>query len=237
METGLYYLNARYYKPDWCRFISPDSATYLDPDNPNGLNLYAYCYNDPVNYCDPSGHFVISTAALILIGVGVAAGLGYAAYTDYIDDYNINGSVGWQTYVGSAMIGGAIGFGIGYFGPAISSFLGSSFSFTLPSLGALNTGGALAVAGGTAITITGAQIVNSALLCGLILMFSWGAERYAPKDGRSNYVQNEEFERICDEYGLNKTQRDRIHHRITKKGFSADKIRELIERLYPYTRR
>ena len=55
-ETGLYYLNARYYSPEWRRFLSPDGAEYIDPETPNGLNLYAYCNNDPVNYADPSGH-------------------------------------------------------------------------------------------------------------------------------------------------------------------------------------
>ena len=28
-ETKLYYLNARYYNPDWCRFISTDSAALV----------------------------------------------------------------------------------------------------------------------------------------------------------------------------------------------------------------
>ena len=51
-DTGLYYLNARYYSPELRRFISPDDTAYLDPENANGLNLYAYCYNDPVNYAD-----------------------------------------------------------------------------------------------------------------------------------------------------------------------------------------
>ena len=55
-NTGLYYLNARYYNPEWRRFISPDDSSYLDPETPNGLNLYAYCNNDPINYVDPSGH-------------------------------------------------------------------------------------------------------------------------------------------------------------------------------------
>ncbi|WP_445504878.1 RHS repeat-associated core domain-containing protein [Microvirga sp. G4-2] len=52
-ETGLLYLNARYYDPVLARFISPDS---LDPILPGvGTNRYAYSLNDPVNKRDPSG--------------------------------------------------------------------------------------------------------------------------------------------------------------------------------------
>ena len=58
-ETRLYYLNARYYDPQVGRFISPDDINYLDPTTINGLNLYAYCANNPVMYSDPSGHFGI----------------------------------------------------------------------------------------------------------------------------------------------------------------------------------
>ena len=52
----MYYCNARYYSPKWRRFISPDDTAYLDPESVNGLNLYCYCNNDPVNYYDPSGN-------------------------------------------------------------------------------------------------------------------------------------------------------------------------------------
>lgn len=55
-DMKLYYLNARYYSPEWRRFISPDNTAYLDIENANGLNLYTYCNNDPVNYYDPSGY-------------------------------------------------------------------------------------------------------------------------------------------------------------------------------------
>ena len=54
-DTKLYYLNSRYYCPEWRRFISPDDTSYLDPETPNGLNLYCYCYNNPVMYVDGDG--------------------------------------------------------------------------------------------------------------------------------------------------------------------------------------
>ena len=81
-ETGLYFLNARYYSPEWRRFISPDDSAYLDPESVNGLNLYCYCGNDPVNYADPSGHVVI--AALIFGGaIGFALGFGFSIAGQY----------------------------------------------------------------------------------------------------------------------------------------------------------
>ena len=69
-ETQLFYCNSRYYSPEICRFISPDSIEYLDPQSIDGLNLYAYCGNDPVNKCDLSGNFAIST---FLIGLAVTS--------------------------------------------------------------------------------------------------------------------------------------------------------------------
>ncbi len=48
--SGLYYLNARYYSPEWRRFILPDDTAYLDAENPNGLNLYCFCGNNPISY-------------------------------------------------------------------------------------------------------------------------------------------------------------------------------------------
>lgn len=48
-ETGQYYLRARYYNPVVGRFLQEDSY------RGDGLNLYAYCVNNPVVYYDPSG--------------------------------------------------------------------------------------------------------------------------------------------------------------------------------------
>ncbi|MCO5153625.1 MULTISPECIES: RHS repeat-associated core domain-containing protein [unclassified Shinella] len=51
-ETGLMYLNARYYDPTYGRFISPDD---WDPTIEGvGTNRYAYSGNDPINKSDPT---------------------------------------------------------------------------------------------------------------------------------------------------------------------------------------
>ena len=54
-ETNLYYLKTRYYDPEVGRFITIDDLSYLDPDTINGLNLYAYCGDNPVMAVDPNG--------------------------------------------------------------------------------------------------------------------------------------------------------------------------------------
>ena len=58
-ETHLYYLRTRYYDPEVGRFISPDCVSVFDAsrNTVNGLNLYAYCSNNPVMYYDPDGRF------------------------------------------------------------------------------------------------------------------------------------------------------------------------------------
>ena len=58
-ETNLYYLNTRYYDPEVGRFISQDDVSYLDPEHINGLNLFAYCGNNPVMMTDHSGNYAV----------------------------------------------------------------------------------------------------------------------------------------------------------------------------------
>ncbi|MCP4089673.1 MAG: RHS repeat-associated core domain-containing protein, partial [Gammaproteobacteria bacterium] len=94
-ETGLIYLNARYYDPITARFISPDD---WDPVLPGvGTNRYAYAGNDPVNKSDPNGHFIpavavaiaactgaCSTAITAITGITLGI-LGYQAIEDALD--------------------------------------------------------------------------------------------------------------------------------------------------------
>ena len=59
-ETGLYYLNARYYDPIIARFLSEDTFRGIQND-PLSLNLYTYTANNPLKYYDPSGHWYEET--------------------------------------------------------------------------------------------------------------------------------------------------------------------------------
>jgi RHS repeat-associated protein len=58
-ENGLYNYNARLYDPIIGRFISADPIV-PEPYNPQSLNRYSYCLNNPLIYTDPSGHNVLS---------------------------------------------------------------------------------------------------------------------------------------------------------------------------------
>jgi len=51
-DSGLYYYKSRWYSPYLGRFLSPDPTFVAD-----GMHLYAYVGNDPVNYTDPTGNW------------------------------------------------------------------------------------------------------------------------------------------------------------------------------------
>ncbi len=59
-ETGLYYLNSRYYNPEWCRFISADALIASNQDFPS-FNLYVYASNNPIMNTDISGYGILSS--------------------------------------------------------------------------------------------------------------------------------------------------------------------------------
>jgi len=50
----LYYLQTRYYNPEWGRFLNAD-CLFVAGDALTGSNMFAYCGNNPVMGRDPSG--------------------------------------------------------------------------------------------------------------------------------------------------------------------------------------
>ena len=57
VETGFYYLQSRYYDPETCRFINADGAISGTGESVQGYNLFAYCFNNPVNMDDENGNW------------------------------------------------------------------------------------------------------------------------------------------------------------------------------------
>ena len=83
---------SRYYDPATGRFISSDTVKYLDPHSIHGLNLYAYCFNNPVMGFDPTGHdaiVVVEHTGLPILGhieVYVQDKSGTWYNTEYLDN-------------------------------------------------------------------------------------------------------------------------------------------------------
>jgi RHS repeat-associated protein len=92
-ESGLDYFLARYYSSEQGRFTSPDEFTggpdeifdfpdhaaenpvfYADLHEPQSLNKYQYCYNNPLSCIDPDGHkVVLKTRRLATSATGMVA--------------------------------------------------------------------------------------------------------------------------------------------------------------------
>ena len=70
-ETGLYYLQSRYYNPATGRFLNPDNHDVLwaTPTELTDKNLYAYCDNNPVMRTDETGEFWIQFLIGAVVGL------------------------------------------------------------------------------------------------------------------------------------------------------------------------
>jgi RHS repeat-associated protein len=62
-ETGLDYFGARYFASTQGRFTSPDPVSFDDARKyePQAINLYAYCGNNPLTRVDPDGRYYVGT--------------------------------------------------------------------------------------------------------------------------------------------------------------------------------
>ena len=83
-ETGLYYLQSRYYNPGWGRFINVDDISVLSESTDKATwdkNLFAYCDNNPVNRADDNGeywHFIVGAVVGGFMGAATAFASGEA---------------------------------------------------------------------------------------------------------------------------------------------------------------
>jgi RHS repeat-associated protein len=117
--TGLYFYSARYYDPEIGRFVSADTVVQA-PYDPQSLNRYSYCRNNPLNYMDPSGHFWFIIIGAILGAISAA----------------VNDQPVWQGLLLGALGAGLIGAGA----TAASSLWGPAWAFVGASAGGAASG-------------------------------------------------------------------------------------------------
>ena len=206
-ETGMYYLQTRYYDPEICRFMTIDGIEYVTEDPTYGHNLYAYCANNPVMYVDPTGHILISTIVLLCIIGGAVIGAAVGGTVKGVQAAQ-NGASGWEVFgqvmlgIGvGACFGGLIGLGIGAGGAGIGFAL-SGGAFALAGGGMAGFGAAVAVgvgsvAVGGAITRWGA--IEFGEFIGSNIMFSKDPYVKNLEKGMTEY-QKEMFQREIEDY-------------------------------------
>lgn len=171
IETNLYYLNSRYYDPETGRFINADDISVLSEgkDFFNGLNLYAYCGNNPISNTDTSGEkwwewliialvavvVVVATVAItiatggiastMLIGAGIGAIMGgtTSAISQLASGQGFNVGEFFLSIAFGAITGLIGGSALGAFGSALSmgatSFV-QSMASDLVTTGSVNYG-------------------------------------------------------------------------------------------------
>ena len=115
-ESGMYYLQSRYYNPEWCKFLNADNTDLLpflaESDNVLDDNFFAYCTNNPVMYYDPIGELAVTTIFIIGFSVIGAVAGGVAGYK-LAQYYNVtNGK--WKYILSGIVFGGAVGALLGW---------------------------------------------------------------------------------------------------------------------------
>ena len=178
VETKLYYLKTRYYDPEVGRFMTIDGIEYLDPETINGLNLYAYCGNNPVMRVDENGNawrhwllgavavvalvavvvasaIVTGGASLVAMGVGFAIGATASVVSQGVTNV-INGNGFFDNInIGTVLIGGLAG----------AAFAGAAF---VPGLGGLSGAFGIGLAANVATSSIEQKSIGEILFNGLV---------------------------------------------------------------------
>ena len=153
-ETGFYFLQSRYYDPEVGRFLNMDSIEYADPESVNGINLYAYCGNNPVMGYDPDGNNFFN----ILASIAIIAAVAFVAIT------TVGTAVG--VIAAGAAIGGTVGAVTGGINGAISAAENGEDIFEGFSSGMLSgtiTGSISGAVAASPLGLGGQIAVNAAL--------------------------------------------------------------------------
>ena len=154
-DTGLVKFGARDYDPETGRWISKDPIKF-----DGGINLYAYCDNEPINCIDPTGRDGIKvglsgTLAYFNFGGSVAAGL--AATYDKDNGIQIGGYFDYEGRAGVGLGEASIGVDVGYSPDArnLSQLGGSAVGAGLVAPVSIGGISSVSISSGSATVITG----------------------------------------------------------------------------------
>ncbi|KAM0252481.1 hypothetical protein ACHAP5_001129 [Fusarium lateritium] len=127
-ETSLYFCQARYYAPWIGRWTCPDPK-----DTADGMNVYCYVANDPINYIDPEGtmkaapanqsHVIqINPYPNPTLGVGERLGIGFRRFgsafkADVVKNVQVKRlltpeDISTGKRFGMGLLGGVVGYGL-----------------------------------------------------------------------------------------------------------------------------
>lgn len=107
LRPALDYMHARYYTPQWGRFLSVDPGVDWDASIPQSWNLYTYTRNNPVNATDPDGRQVFSHGGQANIKVNhFVVSVGWAA------NYDLTGNMSATLTGGVGLTTNAVGMGL-----------------------------------------------------------------------------------------------------------------------------
>jgi RHS repeat-associated protein len=101
-SVGLVHMSGRVYDPYLGRFLSADTVIQ-SLGATESINPYAYAWNDPLKYVDPSGHSLLGDILGAIVGLAIiifAPELGLPAITS---------SLGVETAMVAGFVGGFVG--------------------------------------------------------------------------------------------------------------------------------
>jgi RHS repeat-associated protein len=108
--TNLSFFKSRYYDPKTCQFLTPDPIIPHTAYDPQNLNRFAYCRNNPIRYSDPTGHMTVEEFGINVVGnaIGIATAIltgGACGGVVWAD----NGQITAFAWVGFKGGGGTVG--------------------------------------------------------------------------------------------------------------------------------
>ena len=136
-ETGYYYLQSRYYDSEICRFINADipEISQMSKGLTNGVNIFAYCNNNPINNSDPTGTIALSLVLRIALGALIGAACYFLSWLFFKRFTKEKFSV-WQLLINIAV--GAVSGLASYFN--INKILSFGIDFALTFVSSVSRG-------------------------------------------------------------------------------------------------